>query len=138
MWARLRRTVGSWLGVAGLLCQILLPFGLAELADTTGLGGLAQAAHHEDQRHQHHHHDPGLANALGPDWGSGHSHAGDMPTGRVRLDLAYLTPFMVVDPPAAPAVVVRWVAFVPERMIPAPAGAESFTRPLPRAPPLPA
>jgi len=132
MCRRIRRRIGTWLGVAALLCQILLPFGVAQLADATVPDALAPATQSE------HYHDPGLANSLGPDWISGHSHAGDMPAGRVRLDLAYLTPFTVVDPPAAPAVVVRWVAFVPDRMIPAPPGAESFIRPLPRAPPLPA
>jgi len=132
MCRRIRRRIGTWLGVAALLCQILLPFGVAQLADATVPDALAPATQSE------HYHDPGLANSLGPDWISGHSHAGDMPASRVRLDLAYLTPFTVVDPPAAPAVVVRWVAFVPDRMIPAPPGAESFTRPLPRAPPLPA
>ncbi len=132
MYRGIRRGIATWLGVAALLCQILLAFGVAQLADPTVPEALAPATQSE------HYHDPGLANSLGLDWISGHSHAGDMPAGRVRLDLACLTPFTVVDPPAAPAVVVRWVAFVPDRMIPAPAGAESFTRPLPRAPPLPA
>jgi hypothetical protein len=134
MCGRTRRGIGAWLGVAALLCQILLPFGLAQLADATGSGFSRQAAHHE----HHHHHDPNLVNSLGPDWASGHSHAGDTPSTRVRLELGYLTPFAVFDPPAAPAVGVRWAAFVPDRMAPAPAGADSFTRPLPRAPPLPA
>ncbi len=125
----IRRGIATWLGIAALLCQILLPFGVAQLADATRPGWLAQAAHY---------HDPALANALGPDWVSGHSHAGDTPSGRVRLDLAYLTPFTVMDPPARPAVVLHWVAFVADRMAPAPSGADSFTRPLPRAPPLPA
>jgi len=124
--------IATWLGVAALLCQILLPFGVAQLADATRPGGLVPATHSEHQ------HDPGLANSLGPDWASGHSHAGDTPSGRVRLDLAYLTPFTVMDPPAAPVVVVHWIALVADRMAPAPASAESFTRPLPRAPPLPA
>jgi hypothetical protein len=128
-----RRGFGALLGVAALLCQILLPFSLAQLADATGIGLAGQAAHHE-----HHHHDPNLANSLGPDWASGHSHAGDTPSRPVRLDLGYLTPFAVSDPPEAPAVAVRWVAFVPGGMAPAPAAADSFIRPLPRAPPQPA
>ena len=129
MYHGIRRGIGTWLGVAALLCQILLPVGLARLADATGPARLAPAAHE-------HHHDPGLANSLGLDWASGHSHAGDTPSGRVRPDLADLTPSIVMDPPAGPAVVLHWVAFVPQRMAPAPAGADSFTRPLPRAPPL--
>ncbi len=130
MGRRIRRGIGTWLGVAALLCQILLPFGLARLADAADFGRPAPAAHNE------HRHDPGLANSLGPDWASGHSHAGDTPSGRVRLDLAYLTPHIVMDPPAGPAVVLHWVAFVPDRMAPAPSGADSFSHPLPRAPPL--
>jgi hypothetical protein len=130
MCRRIRRGVGTWLGVAALLCQILLPLGLAQLADTTGPGVLAQAANTE------HYHDPSLANALGSDWLSGHSHAGDTSSSRVRLDLASLTPFAVLDPPEAPAMTLRWVEFIPDRMAPAPSGADSFSRPLPRAPPL--
>jgi hypothetical protein len=132
MCRRIRRGIATWLGVAALLCQILLPFGLARLADATDPGRSKQAAH------TGHHHDPDLANSLGPGWASGHSHAGDTPSGRVRLDLADLTPFTLVDPPQAPAVVLHWIAFVPDRMAPAPSGADSFSRPLPRAPPLPA
>src|SRR6266567_8772540 len=131
MYRGIRRGIATWLGVAALLCQILLPFGVAQLADAIGPGGLAQTTQNA------HHHDPALANSLGPDWVSGHSHAGDTPFGRVRVDLAYLTPFTVMDPPAAPAAVVHWVAFVADRMASAPSGADSFTRPLPRAPPLP-
>jgi len=129
---RIRRGIATWLGVVALLCQILLPIGVAKLADATGLGSSAQTASEE------HYHDPGLANALGADWISGHSHAGGTSSDRVRLDLAYLTPFAVLDPPAVPAATLRWVEFVPDRMAPAPAGADSFSRPLPRAPPLPA
>src|SRR5712691_3534937 len=129
MCRRMRRGIATWLGVAALLCQILLPFGLARLADAAGLGLSTQAAH------TGHHHDPDLANSLGPGWAAGHSHAGDTPSGRVRLDLAYLTPAIVMDPPAGPAVVLHWVAFVPDRMAPAPSGADSFSHPLPRAPP---
>ena len=131
MRRRFRRGIGAWLGVVALLCQILLPFGVGQMANATGPGGLAQAAQSV------HHHDPALANSLGPDWVSGHSHAGDTPSGRVRFDLGYLTPFTVMDPPAGPAVALHWVAFVADRMAPAPSGAGSFTRPLPRAPPLP-
>src|SRR5882762_4955855 len=105
----IRRGIGTWLGVAALFCQILLPFGLAGLADPAGPGRLAQAAQSE------HHHDPGLANSLGLDWAAGHSHAGDTPAGRVRLDLGYLTPCTVIDPPAGPAVRLHWVAFVADR-----------------------
>jgi|SRR5579864_8394115 hypothetical protein len=132
MCYRIRRGIGIWLGVAALLCQVFLPFGLSRLADKTCPWLLVQAAHHE------HHHDPDLANSLGSDWISGHSHAGEKSSSRVRLDLASLTPFAVFDPPEAPAVAVRWVAFLPDRMAPAPSGADSFSRPLPRAPPLPA
>src|SRR5260370_1044544 len=132
MCRRLRRGVATWLGVAALFCQVLLPFGVARLADATGIDRAARAVHHQ------HRHDPGLANSLGPDWASRHSHAGDTPSGRVRLDPAYLTPFAVVDPPGSPALVLHWVGVVADRMAPAPSGADSFTRPLPRAPPLPA
>lgn len=132
MFRRFRRDIGTWLGVAALLCQILLPIGVARLADATGGGSLAPAANTE------HYHDPGLATALGTGWISGHSHAGDTSYGRVRVDLAYLTPFAAMNPPEAPVVALHWVAFVPDRMAPAPSGADSFSRPLPRAPPLPA
>src|SRR6266851_1464947 len=125
-----RRVIATWLGVAALLCQILLPLGVARLADATGLGVSTEAQ-------TEHHHDPDLANSLGAGWASGHSHAGDTPSGRVRLDLASLTPVTLVDPPQPPAVILHWVAFVPDRMAPAPAGADDFSRPLPRAPPLP-
>jgi len=130
MVRRFRREIGTWLGVAALLCQILLPFGVARLADATGGSASTPAASEE------HYHDPGLANALGPGWISGHSHAGDTSSGRVRLDLAYLTPFAVLNPPEAPVAALRWVEFVPDRMAPAPSAADSFSRPLPRAPPL--
>jgi hypothetical protein len=132
MFRRFRRGVGTWLGVAALLCQILLPFGVAQLALATDLGTSALAARSA------HHHDPNLANSLGPGWFSGHSHAGDTTSQRVRLDLASLTPFTVLDPPAGPAASLHWAAFVAERMALAPLGADSFIRPLPRAPPLPA
>jgi hypothetical protein len=132
MCRRIRRGIGTWLGVAALLCQILLPLALAQPVHSTDFELSAQASHHG------HHHDPDLANSLGPDWASGHSHAGDTPSSRVRLDLAPLTPFAVFDPPEAPALALRWVEFVPDSMAPAPSGADSFTRPLPRAPPLPA
>ena len=127
---RLRRGVGTWLGVAALLCQILLPFGVARLAETTDPGSTGQAAHHE------HYHDPGLADSLGPDLASRHSHAGDTPAFRVRLHLADLTPFTDLHRPESPAVALRWVPFVAEWIAPAPSGADSFTHPLPRAPPL--
>src|SRR5579864_6708307 len=122
MFGPFRRGIGIWLGVVALLCQILLPLGVARLADAAGLGSLAPAANTE------HYHDPDLANALGPDWISGHSHAGDKSSGRIRLDLASLTPFAVLNPPEAPAVAMRWVEFVPDRMAPVPSGADSFTR----------
>ena len=130
MFGPFRRGIGIGLGVVALLCQILLPLGVARLADATGRFSLAPATHTE------HHHDPRLANALGPDWMSGHSHAGDKSSGRIRVDLAYLTPLAVVNPPEAPAMTLRWVEFVPDRMAPSPSGADSFFRPLPRAPPL--
>ncbi|MGC2413433.1 MAG: hypothetical protein WA459_12145 [Stellaceae bacterium] len=130
MQPRVWRHIATWVGVAALLCQILLPFGLARLENSGVPGELAQAA--QDQ----HYHDPGLANSLGRDWILGHSHAGDTPSGRVRFDLAYLTPFAVVDPPEAPAVFVHWAAFIADRMAPAPSASDGFTRPLPRAPPL--
>jgi len=106
--------------------------GLARLADAASCGVLAQASQDE------HYHDPSLANSLGSDWAVEHSHLGDTPSSRIRFDLAYLTPFAVVSPPEAPAVLVHWVAFLAERMLPAPAASDGFIRPLPRAPPLPA
>ena len=127
MCRRTRHEIAAWLGVAALLCQILLPFAVAQRA---GFGRSAQAAHEE-----HHHHDPGLANSLGSDGASRHSHLGGTPSARVRVDLGYLTPFAILNPPEVPPVALRWVEFVPDRMAPAPSGADSFTRPLPRAPP---
>jgi hypothetical protein len=126
----IRHEIAAWLGVAALFCQLLLPFGVLQ---RTGPGWSEEAAHHE-----HHHHDPGLLNALGPDGAFRHSHLGDTPAPRVRVDLGYLTPFTVLDPPQSLAVALRWVEFVADRMAPAPSGADSFSRPLPRAPPPPA
>src|SRR5579863_2333772 len=108
------RRVAAWVGVAALFCQVLLPLGLARLADAAGCGVLTQAAQDE------HYHDPSLANALGPDWVLGHSHAGDTPSRRIRFDLAYLTPFAVISPPEALAAPVYWVAFLADWMPPAP------------------
>jgi hypothetical protein len=132
MYPRIWRRLAAWIGVAALVCQVFLPLGLARLADAAGCGALAQAAQSE------HYHDPSLANALGPDWIAGHSHAGGAPSSRVRFDLGHLTPFAVISPPEAPVVLLHWVPFVADRMAPAPAASDGFTRPLPRAPPLPA
>jgi hypothetical protein len=126
------RRIAAWVGVAALLCQVFLPLGLARLADAADRGVLAQAAQND------HYHDPGLANALGPDGIATHSHAGDTPSSRVRFDLGHLTPFAVVSPPEAPAVVLPWITVAADRMAPAPTQSDGFTRPLPRAPPLPA
>ncbi len=128
MYSCVWRRIATWVGVAALLCQVFVPLGLARLADATGLGLSAPSEHY---------HDPSLANSLGPDWISGHSHAGDTPSSRIRLDLAYLTPFTVIGPPVSPAVLLHWVAFVADGMAPTPSATDSFSRPLPRAPPLP-
>ncbi len=61
MCRRIRRRIGTWLGVAALLCQILLPFGVAQLADATVPDALAPATQSE------HYHDPGLANSPTPE-----------------------------------------------------------------------
>lgn len=114
-----------------LLCQVFLPLGLARLAEVADCGVLAQAPQSV------HYHDPSLANSLGPDWIAGHSHAGDTPSSRVRFDLGHLPPFAVISPPEAPAVLLHWVVFVADRMAPVPSAGDDFTRPLPRAPPLP-
>jgi hypothetical protein len=132
MYPRVWRRAATWIGVVALLCQVFLPVGLTRLAAVSECGALAQAAQNE------HYHDPSLANSLGPDWLAGHSHAGDKPSSRVRFDIAHLTPFAVISPPEAPAVLFHWVAFVADRMAPAPSASDGFTRPLPRAPPLPA
>lgn len=133
MSPRVWRRVAAWVGVAALLCPVFLPLGVARLADAAGCGVLALAAQNDE-----HYHDPSLANSLGPDWAAEHSHLGDTPSSRIRFDLAYLTPFAVISPPEAPAVLTRWAAFLADRMPPAPAAGDGFTRPLPRAPPLPA
>jgi hypothetical protein len=129
MARRIRHVVATWAAVAALLCQILLPFGVVQLAGAVAVGASAQRAPAA------HYHDPGLAKSLGCDWLLGHSHAGDPPAGRVRFDCGYLTPFAAINPPTEPAVLVRWAAFAADRAAPASPAANSFSRPLPRAPP---
>jgi hypothetical protein len=130
MGYRIRRAVATWVAVAALLFQVFLPFGLAAGPGVDGPGTLLEA--------DHHYHDPGLANAYGRDWASRHSHTGGGPSCRLRLDLAYAPPFTAINPPALPAAALHWVAFVADWMASAPSADEAFSRPLPRAPPLPA
>jgi hypothetical protein len=124
----IRRRVASWVAVAALICQVVLPF---ELAAEPGVDG--SAASLEATRHYH---DPGLANSLGPDWASRHSHTGGNCLCRIRLDLAYIPLFAVIEPPASPAINLSWVVIDAEWIAAAPPAADSFSRPLPRAPPL--
>ena len=129
MRQRFRRRVATWAGVAALLCQILLPFGVAQFVGPTDGGGSLQAVSSA------HYHDPRLVNVLGCDWRLGHSHAGDPPSGRVNVDHGCLTPFVAVNPPAEPMVLVRWLAYAADRTAPVHLAAVGFSRPLPRAPP---
>jgi hypothetical protein len=124
----IRRRIASWVAVAALICQVVLPF---ELAAEAGVDGSAVSL----EANQHYH-DPSLANSLGADWASRHSHTGGSCLCRIWLDLAYIPPLTVVDPPASPAVNLSWVVVDTEWTAPAPPAAESFSRPLPRAPPL--
>ena len=118
------------MAVAALLYQALLSFALAAGPGVADPRALLEAGYH--------YHDPGLANSRGRDGTSRHSHTEGSPSCQSRLDLAYATPFAVIDPPALPAVALHWVACVGAWMAPAPSAAEAFSRPLPRAPPLPA
>ena len=127
---RTRRAVATWTAVAALLFQVLLPFALAAGEGVRGTAAPLEAALH--------HHAPGLETSLGGGWSSRHSHTGSSPADLLRVDLAYATPFTVVNPPALPPVAWCWVAFVADWMASAPAAVDAFSRPLPRAPPLPA
>jgi hypothetical protein len=129
MGYRIRREIATWLAVAALLFQVFLPFGLA--ADP----GVGDPGAFEER--DHHYHDPGLANSYGRDWAFRHSHTGGSRACPLRLDLASAPPFMVIDPPALPAVALRWAAFAAVWMASAPSAADAFSRPLPRAPPSP-
>jgi hypothetical protein len=133
MGYRIRRTVATWVGVAALICQVFLPFGHNPVAELLGLDcpGLVEATHHHDA--------DDFANLAGREQPLRHSHHHEHQRScPVCLDLQFAAPLFVVDPPALPAVGFHWVAFVADWMAPAPTAAESFSRPLPRAPPLPA
>jgi hypothetical protein len=127
MGYRIRRGIATWAAVAALLLPIFLPYGLA----AGQAAGWPQALLETD-----HHHDPGLANSYGRDWIPRHQHTGGSSFCRLRIGLANAPPFTVVDAPALPAMALHWVAFVADRMAPAPSAADAFSRPLPRAPPL--
>jgi hypothetical protein len=134
MGYRIRREVATWAALAALICQVLLPFGHNPVAELLGINcpGLVEATHH----HQADADD--LANLAGrgqPLPNSDHQHQRSCP---VCLDLQFATPLSVVDPPAQPALAWHWVAFAADWIAPAPSAAEAFSRPLPRAPPLPA
>ena len=126
MGYRIGRAVATLVAVAVLLVQVFLPYGLA-----AGPG----AGCPETMLETDHHHDPGLANSYGRDWAPRHHHTGGSSSCRLRIDLAAAPPFMVVDPPALPAMALHWVSVVANWTAPAPS-TEAFSRPLPRAPPL--
>jgi hypothetical protein len=134
MGHRIRRRVATWVGVTALFCQVLLPFGHNPLAELLGIdcpGLLEATAHHHPAADE-------LANGSGPQQPlrpADHEHQRSCP---VCLDLQYATPLIAVDPPALPAVALHWVAFAADWVAPAPSTADTFSRPLPRAPPLPA
>lgn len=123
----IRRKIAAWVAVAALLFQVFLPYGLAAAPGAGRPETLLGA--------DHHHHDPGLANSYGRNGASRHSHTGGS-SSRPRIDIANAPPFTVIDAPALPAVALHWAAFVPDWITPAPSGADGFSRPLPRAPPL--
>lgn len=129
MGYRMGRGVATWLAVAALLFQVFLPFGFAAGPGVDAPGALSEP--------DYHYHDSGLANSYGRDWAFRHSHTGGSLPCPLRFDLACAPPFTILDPPAAPAVALHWVAFATVWMASAPSVAEAFSRPLPRAPPPP-
>src|SRR5580765_2699470 len=129
---RVRGGVATWIALAALLFQVLLPFELAAGPGAGCPGALPQAGHHGHD----HHHDPGLANSHGRDWNSRHSHTGGSSSCCLRFDVAYASPFTAVTPPALPAVALQWVAFVADWRASPPSAVDAFSRPLPRAPPV--
>lgn len=126
---RIGRGIATWMAVAALLFQVLLPFAIAAALGADCPGAALEAGHH---------HDPGMANSHGRDGLSRHSHTGGSTTCHLRLDVAYASPFAVINPSASPALALHWIAFVGDWIASAPSGAAAFSRPLPRAPPLPA
>jgi hypothetical protein len=131
---RIRRGAATWAAFAALICQIFLPFGHNPVAALIGIDcpGLVEAASHR------HADADTLADRSGreqPARPADHDHQHSCP---VCLDLQYAPPLSVVDAPALPTVALHWVSFVVDWVAPAPSAAEAFSRPLPRAPPVPA
>ena len=131
---RIRRGAATWAAVVALLCQVFLPFGHNPVAELLGIDcpGLVEATAH------HHPDADDLAGPSGREQPLRHSNHQHQRSCAVCLDLQYATPLIVVDAPALPAMALHWVTFVADWMAPAPSAADAFSRPLPRAPPLPA
>lgn len=134
MGHRIRREIAAWAGAVALICLVFLPFGHNPVAELLGIEcpGLVEALP------EHHHDADNFAGGSGGQQPLRHPHHEQHRSCAVCLDLQLAAPLIVVDPPALPAVPLQWVAFRADWMAPAPEAADAFSRPLPRAPPLPA
>jgi hypothetical protein len=131
---RIRRAVASWVGAIALICQVFLPFGHNPVAELLGIDcpGLVEAAldrHHDADQ---------FADRSGGQQPLRHPHHEHQRSCPICLDLQFAAPLIVVDPPALPVIALHWVAFRADWIAAAPSAAETFSHPLPRAPPLPA
>jgi hypothetical protein len=131
---RIRRGVAIWVGAVALICQVFLPFGHNPVAALLGIDcpGLVEVIP------DHHHDAANFADRSGGQPPLRHPHHEQQRSCPVCLDLQFVASLIVADPPVLPAAALQWVAFRPDWMAPAPSGADAFSRPLPRAPPLPA
>jgi len=132
MGYRIRRGVVTWVGAVALICQVFLPFGHNPVAELLGIDCPGLVAAIPDR---HHDADRFTDGSGGP---QPHPHHQQQRSRLVSLDPQFAAPLFIVDPPALPAVPLCWVAFRADWMAPAPSAADNFSRPLPRAPPLPA
>src|ERR1043166_5756285 len=131
---RIRRAVATWLGVVALICQVFLPFGHNPVAELLGIDcpGLVEATN------DHHHDADQFADRSSGQEPLRHSHHEHQRSCPVCVDLQFAAPLIVVEPPALPMLALHWLAFRADWIAAAPSAAEAFSRPLPRAPPLPA
>ena len=133
MGYRIRREIAAWAGAVALICFVLLPFGHGPVAELLGIDcpGLVDAIS------DHHHDGDNFADRSGGPPPPRHPHHEQQRSCAVCLDLQLAAPLIVVDPPALPAVPLQWLESRADWMAPAPATGDAFSRPLPRAPPLP-
>jgi hypothetical protein len=125
---RVGRGVATWIAVGALLLQVLLPFAIAAGPGADCPVPVPEAGHD---------HDPGMANSHGRDGLLRHSHTGGSTACHLRLAAAYVPPFAAINPPASPALALYWITLAADWTASAPVVDETFSRPLPRAPPLP-